>query len=156
MKHLHRGQSARPLLRLQVHRDLRKEPHQRRQRLLRHRARDPEIQQGHVLIPRRQRRNRLEAQGEHGHGWRIRCRVLQVHSDVGFAKTLGAEEEEEAAKRRARRERRRMGQRLATTIRTVSAAAKTSAGQEGDMLKDLHWVMRATDFIQREHNRWHE
>lgn len=58
----HRGQRARPLIRLQVHRDLSQVTHQCRQRLLRHCAGDPQIQQGHERLSRRQQ---LTLQGSH-------------------------------------------------------------------------------------------
>merc|ERR1711939_146853 len=57
-----RGQRARPLIRLQVHRDLSQVTHQCRQRLLRHCAGDPQIQQGHERLSRRQQ---LTLQGSH-------------------------------------------------------------------------------------------
>jgi GTPase SAR1 family protein len=76
-----RGRRACPWIRLQVHRDIRQDPCQRRQRLLRHRTRNPQIQQRHVIPPRRQRL-RQQQHGEPEDGRRPRWRLLQVCSNV--------------------------------------------------------------------------
>lgn len=77
-----RGQEPGPAVRLQIHRDIRQIAHQRGQCLLRHRARDPEIQQRHVRLPgcrRRQTTTRQDGDGRR----RPRCRLLQqVRGDV--------------------------------------------------------------------------
>ena len=62
-----RGRSARPSVRLQVHRNIRQIPYQRRERLLRPRPRDPSLQQGNVLVPLRLRRvRRPRTRGQDG------------------------------------------------------------------------------------------
>lgn len=48
-----RGPELGATVRLQVHRDLSQITYQRRQRILRHRTRDPQIQQGDVFVHRR-------------------------------------------------------------------------------------------------------
>jgi GTPase SAR1 family protein len=71
-----RGRRACPWIRLQVHRDIRQDPCQ-----LRHRTRNPQIQQRHVIPPRRQRL-RQQQHGEPEDGRRPRWRLLQVCSNV--------------------------------------------------------------------------
>lgn len=78
-----RGQSARAAIRVQVHRDFGKVPHQCRQCVLRHRPRNSKIQQRHVGLPRRQRwaiqrPARQDGDGRPG----SRRRLLQVHGHV--------------------------------------------------------------------------
>ena len=70
---------------LQIHRDVGQVAHQRRQRLLRHCARDPQIQQGNVVVHRRSL-GRPGLQRHPKDGRRGRCRqqgwLLRVHRNV--------------------------------------------------------------------------
>jgi hypothetical protein len=70
---------------LQIHRDIGQIPHQRRQRLLRYCPRNPQIQQGDVIVPRRALgRPRLQRHPEDGHGRRPREEgLLWLRSNVG-------------------------------------------------------------------------
>lgn len=63
-----RGQKSRSILWLQIHRDVRQITNKRRQRLLRYRTRDPEIQQRYVWVSERQWREDT-ASHEDGDGW---------------------------------------------------------------------------------------
>lgn len=82
---INRGRSARPPVQLQVHRNLRQVPHQRRERFLRPRPRDPPLQQGDVLLPLRQRcirRPRTRGQDGRERARRERRLLLQVRHHV--------------------------------------------------------------------------
>jgi hypothetical protein len=81
---IHRGPDAGQQLWLQIHRDVGKIAHQRRQRLLRHCTRDPQIQQGDVIIHGRPlRRPWLQRHPEDGHRGRFREEgLLWLRSNV--------------------------------------------------------------------------
>jgi hypothetical protein len=92
---------------LQIHRDVGQVAHQRRQRLLRHCPRDPQIQQGNVVVPRRALgRPRQQRHPEDGHGRRPREEgLLWLRSNVSARrKQVLLSHHAVAARERRRRE----------------------------------------------------
>jgi hypothetical protein len=110
-----RGPEPRQELWLQIHRDVCEIAHQRRQRLLRHCPRNPQIQQGNVLVHGRPfGRPRLKRHPEDGHGRRPREEgLLWLCSNVRRLSTRYLLLSRTLSQKRASRD----GERLYTTPR---------------------------------------